>query len=83
LRVAHEKRERMTRWRAARDRKADRTHRRRPQASLMFRKELNEALKERLRRWWDRNQELPEKVAPMSTQYSKGGCERRRPYLLC
>jgi hypothetical protein len=53
--------------RAARGRKADRTHRRRPQASLKFRKELEEALKDSLRRWWDRNQELPEKVAPMST----------------
>jgi hypothetical protein len=52
---------------AARGRKADRTHRRRPQASLKFRKELEEALKDSLRRWWDRNQELPEKVAPMST----------------
>src|SRR5580698_8147711 len=26
---------------------------------------------------------LPEKVAPMSTQYSKGGYGRRRPYLMC
>src|ERR1700677_2364085 len=26
---------------------------------------------------------MPEKVAPMSTRYSKGGCERRRSYLLC
>jgi hypothetical protein len=31
-----------------------------------------EALKDSLRRWWDLNQELPEKVAPMSTQVLKG-----------
>jgi hypothetical protein len=37
-----------------------------------LRKKPKETLKDSLRRWWDLNQELPEKVAPMSTQVLNG-----------